>query len=654
MSGPHDRWRHAARRPLAHARAHPVLTVLAIALLAVLVLFLLWDWNWFKGPLERQVASATGRTLRIDGNLDVDLGWTPTVSAEGVAFSNADWSEEPRMARAERVELDIDPWHILAGTVRIPAIRLQAPVVHLETGPDGTGNWTFDGDDAPGRFTFEFRRVEVSHGRLRYLDGNADTDIVARIDTLPAPGAEAAPPVQVSGEGRWKGNAFTLEGRADSPLALRDREQPYHIDAKARAGATSAHATGTLLDPFRLTGFQLRMRLQGQDLADLYPLIGIALPETPPYTLDGRFSRDGDTWRYEDFEGTVGDSDLAGDARVETDRERPFFEADLQSQRLDFDDLAGFVGAKPQAGGDETANAEQARQAAQQAASSRLLPDEPYRLDKLRAMDANVRLRAARINAPRLPLDDMDAHLQLEDGVLRLDPLDFGVAGGTLRSTVEMDAREDTIRTRADINAAGLDLSSLLPTVELAQNAVGRVGGRVTLATTGNSIADMLGNGNGEVGVAMGRGSISNLLMEMAGIDLAEIIKFKLTEDRMIPVRCAFGDFAVEDGVMTTRSFAFDTTDTLLVGEGQIDLGEERLDMTIRPRPKDRSLLSLRAPLQLDGSFKSPSIRPDLGALGLRGAVALTLATITPPAALLATIETGPGEDSGCGGQYAE
>jgi len=110
----------------------------------------------------------------------------------------------------------------------------------------------------------------------------------------------------------------------------------------------------------------------------------------------------------------------------------------------------------------------------------------------------------------------------------------------------------------------------------------------------------------------------------------------------------------VADGTMTAGAFAFDTTDTMLLGEGTIDLKNEQLDLIIRPRPKDRSILAFRAPLLVDGSFKHPGIRPDLKRVGLRGAIALALGSIAPPAALLATLELGPGEDAGCGGQYAK
>ncbi|SKA13898.1 AsmA family protein [Novilysobacter spongiicola] len=634
---------------------HPWLTTLALAVVALLVLVLLWDWNWFKGPLERQVEAGTGREFDIGGDLDVDLGWTPVVRGEDLSFGNADWSDEPTMAAARHAGIAIELLPLLRGQVRIPRIDLDHPVLRLETRPEGGGNWQFG--DSDGDSDVEFRRLVVNRGQLRFLDAANDTDIKVGLHSAPATEGPSSL-IAVDGAGRWEGSDFTAQGTAESPLGLADPDTPYRIDLRAQAGRTRAHATGTLLDPLRLADFDLQLELSGQNLEDLYPLLGLALPPTPPYSVEGRLTRDIEgpltTWHYDGFSGQVGDSDLGGDVAITTGGERPMFRGDLHSDHLDFDDLAGFVGAAPDAGNGDTTNPELAAQAREEAVEATVLPDTPYKLEKLRSMDADVRLRAATIEAPSLPLNDMDAHLKLEGGLLRLDPLDFGVAGGNIRSTIRMDARQDTIATTADINARGLDISSLLPEVELAQNAVGKAAGDARLSGTGNSIAAILGSSDGEVVIGMGHGRISNLLMEMAGIDLAEIIKFKLTEDRMIPVRCAFGDFEVTRGVMNTRSFAFDTTDTILIGEGTIDLGEERLDLVIKPRPKDRSLLSLRSPLLVDGTFKQPDLRPDLGRVGLRAAIALTLGSIAPPAALLGTLELGPGEDAGCGGKYAE
>ena len=632
-------------------RRHPFLVVLAALLAAVVVLFLLWDWNWFKRPIERRVEAQTGRPLKIVGDLDVDLGKITTVRADGLRFGNAAWSRQPTMAETERLEMQFELFPaIFKGAFKITELRLSKPRLQLERGADGIGNWVFGKKDGK---PLQFRTLWIDDGRLQFIDAKQKTDLDVTVASQAPRANEASPTIAIEGGGRWQGNRLTMKGTAESPLELRNTEQPYRIDMRASAGPTHAHARGTLLDPLRLRDFDLKLALSGENLEDLYPLIGVATPPTPPYKLDGQLTRDGKTWKYDGFTGTVGDTDLAGYAHV-TNGDRTFFKADLRSRRLDFDDLAGFVGAAPQAGGSESTNAQLKAKAAAQTARSRVLPDTPYELDKMRAMDADVRLRAARVNAPSLPLDDMDAHLFLDKGVLRLDPLNFGVAGGDIRSTIRMNAREATIRTTADVNARGLNIGQLLPDAKLMQGAVGKVGGNMKINGTGNSIARILGSSGGDISIGMGRGQISNLLLEWAGLDIAEALKFIITKDRSIPIRCAFGDFSVRNGNMTTRALAFDTTDTIIIGEGDISLKNETLDLTLKPRPKDRSIFSLRSPLLVSGTFKDPSFKPDLKRVGLRAAIALALGTIAPPAALLATIELGPGEDSNCGGRYAK
>ncbi len=620
----------------------------------VLLVIALWDWNWFKGPVERAVQAKTGREFHINGNLDVDLGRVVTVRGDGLTFANAEWSKQPKMASADRAEIDVRFWPLLRGQVLIPEIRMTRPDLLLETAPrkDQPGNWDFLGpsDGKPP----VLQRLLIDDGRLQFLDAAGKTDILVALNSGKPKNADSAPPLLVKGKGRWQGNPFTLDGNTESPLELTNSDHPFRIHLDGRAGGTHAIASGTLTNPFALRTFDLDFMLSGQDMEDLYPLIGLAIPSTPPYKLKGRLKRNNDVWRYENFTGTAGDSDLGGTAQIEVGRERPFLKAELVSKRLDFDDLAGFVGAPPKTGSGESANAEQKAEAAELKASARVLPDTPYNLTKLRAMDADVRWKAQRINAPSLPLEDMDAHLTLDAGLLQLQPLNFGVAGGDIRSNVRLDARKDTIDTRLQASIRKVQLGKLFPDAKLAEQASGGISGDIDLRGQGNSVAAMLGSSDGTVAVGMGRGHIGNLIMELAGLDVAESLKFMFTGDKQIPLRCAWGDFGVARGVMTSTALAFDTEDTLILGEGTVDLKQEQLDLLLRPRPKDISILALRSPLRIGGTFKDPSFRPDFKALGVRGAIALTLASITPPAALLATIETGPGKDSNCGGRYAK
>jgi AsmA family protein len=243
----------------------------------------------------------------------------------------------------------------------------------------------------------------------------------------------------------------------------------------------------------------------------------------------------------------------------------------------------------------------------------------------------------------------MEVRVRLDDGVLKLDPLNFNAAGGAIVSRVNLDARQDEIRTTLTGEVKMLELPKLFPAVEITKKGAGKLSGAFAVETHGNSVARMLGQADGNVGLIMGPGHVSNLLVELAGLDIAETLKFLLDKDKQIPLHCAYADFKVDDGVMNTKALAFDTSDTIVHGEGNISFRDEALELRLVPQPKDRSPLALRVPLKVGGSFKDPSFSPEVGPLALRGAAAAALYAIAPPAALLALIETGPGSNIDCG-----
>ena len=276
------------------------------------------------------------------------------------------------------------------------------------------------------------------------------------------------------------------------------------------------------------------------------------------------------------------------------------------------------------------------------------LPTRAFDLARLRAMDADVQLDAADIIAPRLPVSAMRVRITLEDGVLTLDPLRFAVAGGRMAGSVRLDASADPIRARAELQARALELPRLFPDSEMVQDSMGTIAGDLQLQGSGNSVAAMLGASSGRLDLAMGRGRISNLLLEMAGLDIAEVLQFLLSEDQTVQIHCAYAQFAVEDGLMRTDTLALDTTDTVIFGEGSIDLGHELLDLQLTPRPKDSSIAALRVPLQVSGTLRDPDIAPEGGPLALRALAGAALYALAPPAALLALVETGPGRTTTC------
>jgi hypothetical protein len=70
--------------------------------------------------------------------------------------------------------------------------------------------------------------------------------------------------------------------------------------------------------------------------------------------------------------------------------------------------------------------------------------------------------------------------------------------------------------------------------------------------------------------------------------------------------------------------------------------------LRVEPKPKVKGLLSLRTPINLAGSFSDVHVSPDKKPLLARAGGALALAAVSPLAALIPLIETGPGEDTAC------
>jgi uncharacterized protein involved in outer membrane biogenesis len=637
-------WREFPRR-------HPAWTTIVAAFIVIIVALAFFDWNWIKGPVQRMVSSATGREFRIDGDLDVDY-FPLEIHAERLFFANVAGSEEKAMARAQRLDLRLRFWPLLRGHVTIPYLIAEQPFLRLER--NGTeANWIFGRRADCSRSACEppvrVQRLRVRGGRLEFRESMLQTAVDMRIDSVEPPRRGTLAPLVLHGKGTYRDAPFELEGQVDSPLELQGKPLPYSIDLTASAGQTRARVSGTLAEPLQTEDVAVDFEMHGPDLAKLYDYVGIVLPKTPPYALKGRLSRRGDQLSYQNFSGTVGDSDLSGDVTIDLRGVRPKLTAALKSKRIDFNDLAGFIGGTPGTGAGETASHEQKKEASAQKASGKLLPARPIELDKLRSMDADVQLTADQVNSRRLPLEHMRARLRLDDGQLTLDPLEFGAAGGTLVNVVHLDARHSQAQFALDMKIRKLQLQKLFPKAKSMQDSLGSINGAIELKGQGDSTAGILASSNGSISAIMGQGRMSNLVLEVAGLDIAEALGFLLGKDKEVRMRCAYMDFSIDDGVATARSVALDTTDTALLLKGQFSFKDEKLDMTLLPKPKDTSPISIRVPIDIGGTFAKPAIAPKGGPLVLRGAAVAALAAIAPPLALLGLIETGPGKDTACG-----
>jgi uncharacterized protein involved in outer membrane biogenesis len=598
-----------------------------------------FDWNLLRGPIARRVEHATGRSFAINGDLNVRLSMTPRITVNGLVLGNAAWAKEPTMAEIGRLDFTVELLPLLGGRVVLPELGLSEARVSLEKNAEGIANWQFDNESKdPNKPLPSIGALTLDRAHVDYRDPTIKTDIATDVSTIPA-GEKNEGRLKVSAKGRVKGMQSTVDGIVGSVLALNSANKPYPIALRAALGSTRAHVDGTLLDPLHLKGEDLRFDLEGSDLAQLFPLIGVPLPPTPPYKLSGHLNHAGAVWTFRKFAGRVGNSDLAGDFGVDRGQKPQMITADLVSRNLDLKDLGGFVGADR---GD-------AKTSPKPPPADRVLPQEPFSLEKLRVANADVKFRGERVITQKLPLDEIVAHLKLQDGVLSFEPLNFSVAGGNLVSQVRMDARQPVIRTNLDMAVKQVHLEKLFPSFRLNQANAGVITGRTKLETTGNSVAAMLSKADGDMALMMEGGSVSELLVRLLNLDVANALPVLLTGDRQLPVRCMVTHLKGKEGDFKVQTLVLDTGKAVVTGSGGINFANEALDLTLVSKSKGFSLAALRGPIHIKGTFKNPKVGPDLSQAVGRGAAAVALGIVTGGVGtLLPLIDLGGAKDSNC------
>jgi AsmA family protein len=448
-------------------------------------------------------------------------------------------------------------------------------------------------------------------------------------------------------KGTYKRTPVSGSGKVGQVLALQDAARPFPVQADVRIADTRIALVGTVTDPVHMAGLDIRLWLQGVSLAHLYSVTGVTLPETPPYATEGRlvgqFNRSGDVFKYENFTGRVGGSDLNGSLTYRGIKPRPKLSGDIDSHLLQFSDLAPIIGAD--------SNASKAKRGdATPQPSNKALPTEQFKTDRWKAMDADVKFTGHRIiKDPALPITNLNTHVIMKDGVLSFQPLNFGVAGGTLESNIFLDGSTTPLKGRLATAARHLKLKQLFPTVTTMQSALGEVNGDIALSATGNSPAALAASSNGEIKALVTDGTVSRLYMEAAGLNVANVVYEKLFGKRDVKINCAAADFVVTNGVLDSRVFALDTDDAVINMDGTIDLRTEQMNLGIHPHTKGLRIISLRSPLYVKGTFKDPNIGVDVGALAVRGGLAVGLGLINPFAALIPLIQPSNNKPLPCG-----
>jgi uncharacterized protein involved in outer membrane biogenesis len=644
-----------APRPRRRRLAWTAAVFALVALIAALVTAL-WDWNWFRGPLASFASARMHRPVSISGPLRVHLwSWQPSATVDGVRIGDPAWAGPGDLARIDRIALQIRLIPLFTGHTDLRLLEFDRPQLRLYRDGQGHATWDFsDGSkpDEPLRLP-PIRQFVIDGGRLDYRDDERKLYFKGTVEAKETLGA-AYRGFLMDGQGTLNAHPFDLQVTG-GPLLNIDRNKPYPFDAHIHAGETYVTAKGEVPKPFDLAQFHMDASARGPDVDDLYGLTGIPLPNTPPFDLRGRLSRDGHLWRLDGIGGRVGSSDLAGALSVRTGGQRPFLTADLRTNRLDFPDLGALFGGTRTHG--KVASPNQIAAAAKLQAEQRIFPTATLNFDRIRALDADVTYRATTIVHSPIQLSSGSTRVKLTAGLLRAEPLALEMPQGRITGWVQLNARQKDAITELDLRLANARLEHLLPvTFQGGQPFRGALVGRARLRGVGDSVHDAMGDADGEVMLAAPGGEIRQSLAELAGVDLIKGLGLLVSKNQATtPINCAVAHFGVKGGVMSADRLVVDTGPVMIDGAGVINLDAETLAFRLRGHPKRFQLVRLQAPITVAGPLLHPKIGVEKGRAIAQGAGALALgAVLSPLAVVLPFVDVGLAKDANCAALMAQ
>lgn len=489
----------------------------------------------------------------------------------------------------------------------------------------------------------------------------------------PSPAAANAG-LEIKATGQYRETPFSAELHTSGLLPLAatgESAPPVPVRVDLKYGEIQLKLDGRAHDVLHLAGVDGDFGISGPSLAAVGDLTGATLPTTAAFDMKGAIHKQGAVWSGAVRSLSVGSSRLSGEFEYDSGPDVPHFSGTLAGARLALSDLAPALGAAPSAKEQEARQNETKRKEARnkqektKETGERILPQREFNIPTLGAMEANVevKLDTADLGTSQLEvLKPLTGRVVLHEKVLTLKDLVAHTSGGELRGTLSIDADKPTPVWNADLTWNGIRLerfvkarNPLNTTGKDVRNGKGapyvkgQLGGRAKLQGAGRSTAAMLGSLDGSSELWVKDGAISHLLLELMGLDAAQALGVAVSGDSDLPMRCAVAHLKVKDGLIQPEVAVIDTTDTTVLVTGELSLVNERLAIVLTAKPKDFSLVSLRSPVLIEGSFAHPQVSINATSVGLKLAGAAVLAAaVAPVAGLLALFDMGETEKQVC------
>jgi AsmA protein len=674
-----------------------LLGLLGLLVIAVVLVLLLFDANAYRDRISQAVHEQTGLTLVLEG--DVSLSFFPSIGVNlaQARIANPEGFGPDPMAAIDTLSVQARLLPLLTGNVEVGGITLDGAELNLLVDANGRANWEVvqamiaersesaeAGTEAPGSEPSEtdmsalsrlsIGGVALTNSTVRFDDRQAGESWVLGPVSLRLGGIQLGQPIDTElslALSNAENDGLTLElvfqsqiNEALEQVGLRDLALEVRGQGVAAALRGSAELASLDLDleagrlamsPLMLSLNQMQLRLEanGEQLLSEQPrlnfqaqadtfnareLLADALGEAPAFrhpealtalgfAMKGQWSGNQAGLTLEQFQ--LDESQLSGDLQV-----RPgtplWLRGNLALDGIDLD--------RYQVAGDDTAPV-----------GEPLDPDAPLPLpmDVLRSLDADVAVKAGRLQVAGLRLTDLSTRLRASEGVLTLAPIAAAIYQGRFDGEVVVDARGETAQLRLRSNLQGVQAEPLMTDLSGSGWLTGQGSFSMNADTELSSLRAMRQALTGGLSLQFAEGAVLGMSLEQAITEAVSRFNPAGGEQQQVKGE---GDVALADkqaprtdfsvlgvsmsiqqGIFSANNLTMQSDWLDLGGDGQFSLADGSIDLRLRPvfkqlpeniNPRVRELLiGTPIPVRVSGPLTQPQYAFDLADALIQGQV---------------------------------
>lgn len=651
-----------------------IVKILGIVVGAAVLLFiavlvavgLLFDPNAYKDDITAAVSRATGRSLTLDGDLELQVFPTVRIGVGSAVLSNAPGFGDQPFARIGSAQLQLGILPLLSGNIAIGEARLEGLELNLARDASGRNNWQDLGGsgsadaaepessgDASGaaNLDLDVAEIEIANARVTWTDAATGSRWELQNFNLEAsdfgPGMRfplsmdfslTGEQVQVSVDATTQAtlalaqNDYRLEelevrlagsgpgwpgGNGEASLAFDSLAANLSDETIELSGLTLEFLGVTMLGSLSGQRLLSDLALSGAvdirpfDPRDLLAAFGVVLETADPDVLARASARA--NLLYTSSQLGLRDMQLALDDSTLTGRVGLEGEALRYNLAVDNINIDRYL---PPAT-DEDAPADEGS-----------LDEVDLPLEVLRTLNASGELTFGQTQFSGLTLTDAAFALTAANGQLQLTPR-ASLYGGSYRGNIRLAVQGEAANLAIEQQLTGVDLVPLGRDLLESEDVTGTGDVTLNLTSSGSNLGQMRRDLDGEVAFAVRDGSLEGLDLwyelrrARARLDGAAVPE-RGDAPRRTPFSSLSASGVVQDALLTNRDLNGTLDFMTIRGTGTVNLLDDAVNFDLVARfvdgpklqsdPEMVNLAGAELPLRVTGTLAEPSILPDFGA----------------------------------------